>query len=487
MKSYKLLFAILLLSYCCNAQMYLDTPSVVQPVQQAKIMPWYHYHILNNKLVFTASKRDGSTGTEWWQYDGTNVSLSPETNPGSGRGVVMWDAAVYYKRIAAVINGNLYYSGYNTTYGEELFKWDGTSNSPAIVKDFVTGIAVSTPREFTVINNKLYFMADSSQPMTNVYEYDPVTNKTATIRININRYGTLASHDDKLIIMTKNSNNVEFNTVTRQFKNFQGGTLDNFTSYGSKLYFTSTGAQSYLLAYDNNNSNAIASATGLQAVINTMLPSHEPKKSILAAHGRVYFWLNDRLSYYDTMNGQVASIPGMKTFSGGARFFHIEHQNKIYFNDEKMLIRYDGTKADTILPFDFNAYGMMAFNNDVYVAAVGYGVDTYMLYKLNDTLVPGTPPGVSIQSINFKGDILLYPNPTRGNTHLKIKLDNATSLTAMVNDITGKTVYKTTPALYSSGQSEIELPVKDLPAGTYVVSLVNSYGTILWSGKLLRQ
>ena len=208
---------------------------------------------------------------------------------------------------------------------------------------------------------------------------------------------------------------------------------------------------------------------------------------ILAAHGRIYFWLNATLSYYDTTNGQVASAPGLKPLSGSTRFFHLEHQNKIYFNDGKMLVRYDGTKADTMLPFNFGSYGMTVFNNDIYVAGVGYGLDTFMLYKLNDTLVPGTPPGVSIQSINFKGDIQLYPNPTSGNTNLKIRLDNATSLTAMVNDITGKTVYKTTPALYSSGQSEIELPVKDLPAGTYVVSLVNSYGTILWSGKLMRQ
>lgn len=83
--------------------------------------------------------------------------------------------------------------------------------------------------------------------------------------------------------------------------------------------------------------------------------------------------------------------------------------------------------------------------------------------------------------------VAIYPNPTNGNTYLKISLDNATSLTVLVKDITGKTVYKTLPALYSSGQTEIQLPVKNLPAGTYVVSLLNSSGNILWSGKLLRQ
>lgn len=83
--------------------------------------------------------------------------------------------------------------------------------------------------------------------------------------------------------------------------------------------------------------------------------------------------------------------------------------------------------------------------------------------------------------------VTIYPNPTNGNTYLKVILGDATSLTALVKDITGKTVHKTPLALYSSGQTEIELPVKDLPVGTYVVSLANNNGKILWSGKLLRQ
>lgn len=491
MKSYKLLFAILLLSYCSNAQMYLDTPSVVQPVQQAGAFGCNHLTVLGNKLIFTSGDLSISVGAEWWSYDGVNTPvMAPEINPGSGNGIRTPQSG--NRRFAATLNGVVYFSGINGTNGNEPYKWDGI-NAPQLIKDIMPGTDNSSPAEFIICANSVFFTADSSLSNRHLYKYNPLTNQTEAVHRNVNSYARLGSYNNRLYIQnTLGSVIQEYDPQTNQITSLpiSPAQYDNFLTYGAKLYFTGVNPslqQSAIYSYDGTSVTAIQSTFNI--ILNTNHRAHE--KQIIAHNGKIYFWRSDNgnrfLYAYDTASSQVNKASGIGQYSSNICSFLFEAGNNIYYNDAKMLVRYNGSKVDTVLPFKLEAYSMALHNNNIYLAAIGYGLDTYKLYQLNDTLVPGTPPGASIQSINFKGDIQLYPNPTNGNTHLKVRLDNTTSLSALVKDITGRTVYKTTPALYSSGQSEIELPVKDLPAGTYVVSLVNSYGTILWSGKLLRQ
>lgn len=81
----------------------------------------------------------------------------------------------------------------------------------------------------------------------------------------------------------------------------------------------------------------------------------------------------------------------------------------------------------------------------------------------------------------------MYPNPATEITHLKIDLNKAYTLSALITDINGRVVQQTQPVLYSKGTARIDLPLKDFAAGNYFVLLRDDAGNLLWTGKLLHQ
>ncbi len=111
--------------------------------------------------------------------------------------------------------------------------------------------------------------------------------------------------------------------------------------------------------------------------------------------------------------------------------------------------------------------------------------DTLQLNNTTCTQLQVVPTSVSKLNTNIQ--ITLYPNPTNNNATISIDLEQATTLNAIVTDITGKTVLQTTPTLYTKGKNRIQLQTSNLPAGTYIVNLKDRQGAQLWSGKLIKQ
>lgn len=108
------------------------------------------------KLYFCAT--DEVHGYELWAFDGTNAvlvaDLNPTPDPGNGDTFLMdsnpGDLTVFA--------GRLYFAANDGVHGRELWSWDGTNVQ--LVLDLNPGPYGSEVSELTVFNGALYFSAD---------------------------------------------------------------------------------------------------------------------------------------------------------------------------------------------------------------------------------------------------------------------------------------------------------------------------------------
>ncbi|MFN9624551.1 MAG: ELWxxDGT repeat protein, partial [Cyanobacteriota bacterium] len=105
----------------------------------------------NHHLIAVADT-DGlyQTGGELWQSDGTPTGTIPlELNP-TTMGSVIQELTLFQDR--------LYFSAYDSLFGQELWCSDGSSAGTQLVHDIATW-GSSEPRELTVMGNQLFFFA----------------------------------------------------------------------------------------------------------------------------------------------------------------------------------------------------------------------------------------------------------------------------------------------------------------------------------------
>ncbi len=114
---------------------------------------------------FTAN--DGVHGTELWKTDGTpsGTALVKDINSGTGSGASLYSSKMYYWRTdgslkAAALGNTLFFRGYTSTSGYEIWKTDGTTAGTVMVKDINPGSASGQFYYGCVLGNRLYFFAN---------------------------------------------------------------------------------------------------------------------------------------------------------------------------------------------------------------------------------------------------------------------------------------------------------------------------------------
>ncbi len=103
------------------------------------------------------------------------------------------------------------------------------------------------------------------------------------------------------------------------------------------------------------------------------------------------------------------------------------------------------------------------------------------LYRLKMVDLDETFSYSRIESLNFKGIALAYPNPVSGSENLKLNVDDWSKVSQVkVVNATGKVVFEASNALLSG------ISARNLVAGAYVIQVTHTDGTVS-SQKFVRQ
>ncbi|MBE9575197.1 T9SS type A sorting domain-containing protein [Flavobacterium proteolyticum] len=143
--------------------------------------------VFNGKLFFTASDDVyNQTPNSLWSTDGTNA----------GTVKVFQNTFLNNIRFFKEFNGRLYFIATNPTYGQEIWSTDGTQAGTTLLKDINPGTAGSTYFQynpnFTVFNNKLYFVANDGTTGFELYSTDGTTAGTSKV-VDLDGYASTTS------------------------------------------------------------------------------------------------------------------------------------------------------------------------------------------------------------------------------------------------------------------------------------------------------
>jgi len=109
-----------------------------------------NFTVIDDILYFTASTDGGSTW-KLWRSDGTEEGTIPLCKTGTQ----------YVNPVK--LKGKIYFLGYDSAHGQELWMSDGTAMGTEMVKDIYPGDSNSYPSSITNINNVLFFAADDQE------------------------------------------------------------------------------------------------------------------------------------------------------------------------------------------------------------------------------------------------------------------------------------------------------------------------------------
>jgi len=393
---------------------------------------------LNSKLYFAAD--NGTAGSELMMYDGVNPpSLVYNIYPGSG-GSLPYDLRA--------IGSKIFFMGIDGSAGTELFVYDGVS--APVMFDLYPGASSSTPVGFTQLNSKVYFRAGNPTAGAELFVYDPGTN-SATLAYDIEPGSTSSSPNNKIYFTaTTAAYGLELysydGTTATRLTDINTGPGNSISGklevYNNKIYFSGSASVGDYQLYKYDPSNNIAS------LVYTIYPGNNSSISSFQVYGnKLYFnasnaaYGNELWMHDGTATSMVADI-------------------------------YTGTFNSLVTDF-------VVYNGKLYFTAAN-GTAGTELFSFTDTTL-------SVQNTKLDGTVTIMPNPTTGDATLQLSLNTPTTLSMQVTDIAGKLVSESKTTHYTTGTNNISVPLSGKSSGTYYYRLTGTEGTLMSSGKIIKQ
>ena len=128
-----------------------------------------NFAVYDGDLYFDVN---GSTGSGLWKSNGTVA------------GTRLVSSTVWLYQYSAVFHGDLFFDGWSSKYGHELWRTDGAGTGTVLVKNIVPGDGESVPQYLTVMNNRLYFTAlptNDTNAVPQLFSSDGTTSGTAKV------------------------------------------------------------------------------------------------------------------------------------------------------------------------------------------------------------------------------------------------------------------------------------------------------------------
>jgi len=374
--------------------------------------------IFQDKLYFRAT--DIGTGTETWEYDGTNIpTIFADLNTGNG-----------YSSVGNFIefDSKIIFTAYtDTIIGGEMWVKDG-NNAPTLLYDLYPGFTnnygnSSYPSYFNIIDNKLYFVATSAEGK-NIWMYDGTNTPSVIVDI----YPGAGAPSQNLI---------------------------SFTAIDEKMYYwadNGTGIGHELYIYDGTNSPALVPE------LNSGLGSSKPSNAsvFIPYEGHIYFAASD-------------GIIGGPTDSELFRISGCALDNSITLNNNTLTASLTGATYQWV-DCNNNNSPISGATNAVFVPTqsgnYACNIDNGNCSRKSDC-IDVTIIGISDFELN--SSIILYPNPVFNQ--LSIINDELSILKIDIIDVMGKTIKTVT-------ENTNTIDVSELNKGTYFIKIQTTKGQI---------
>ncbi|MGB3618994.1 MAG: T9SS type A sorting domain-containing protein, partial [Catalinimonas sp.] len=270
------------------------------------------------------SARD-SAGTHIWQYDGNGTPTRSTALPGGGSDFLTW-------------GDDLYYVAFDTTYGSELRRWDGT-NAPALVADIAAGKPSSGARNLFVWNDQLYFLADGGTGEgRELWTYDGTNAPTQVQDLSVGAGGIWMSgatpfqgqlylqayadtiHATELYRYDGDSIRLVADLFPGRDDRGRANSSNplHLTAVGDTLYFVAQDSSgSALWKYDGQNPPAVA--------VRADMFYNNVNYSVQRVDSLLYFWADPgtgvgrELHHYNTQTGALTLVAELRPGPAGSR------------------------------------------------------------------------------------------------------------------------------------------------------------------------
>lgn len=306
----------------------------------------------------------------------SDVDSTLWTSDGTMTGTKQFASNVKFDGDGALFNNKLYFAGIDAAHGSELWVTDGTAGGTKLVQDILPGSASSSPSNFFVFKNELYF-TDSTSVGEQLYKFNGSTVSLFKI---INPTGDAFDNGGDFF----SNNNLLYFTAddgvhgtelwvsdgtaanTKMLKDITTGGDTNFGSFinlGNLVIFTVTTPYNSPIPFSMDLWKTDGTTTTLIKSFG-IASSSAGAFGLLAFNNKIYFDGTDSTHGTElwSTDGNTASlvkdINAGKGNSSPQLFNSVFINNRFIFsvigNDGAQLWSSDGTAANTILIKDIN-------------------------------------------------------------------------------------------------------------------------------------